>query len=132
MTFQIERVRTAILVRNQQGIYRIVYFAQMPRERVLELMHEYGLDDGEVLAIESFGMRETLTFSDEQLATLLQAAFAVRPFATDGGALRRETVVAWVESLLQAMLSRGRRLCPLTDYQKKKLYTLVCTILQAL
>lgn len=133
MTFHFERVRTAILVRNPEGIYRIVYFAHMLRERALELLHEYGLDDGEVLSIESFGMRETLTLSDEQLMTLLQAAFAARPFLiAAGGALQRDTVVAWVESLLQSMLSRGRRLCPLTEYQKKELYTLVCTIFRAL
>ena len=127
MTFQIERVRTAILVRNSKGFYRIVYFAHMPHERAHELLHEYGLDDGEVLSIETVGIRQPLEISDEQVVSLLRTAFTSRLFAA-GGALRRETVLDWVTSTLQGMLSHGYRLCPPTEKQQKELYTVVNSI----
>lgn len=132
MTFQIERVRTAILVRNSRGYYRIVYFAHMPRERVMGLLHEYGLEGGEVLAVESFGIAETIVIDDGQLAALLQAAYRARPFAATGGNLGREAVAEWAAEALQGMLPRGYRLAGLSERQKIELHTIVNTIVKAL
>lgn len=133
MTFQIERVRTAIFVRNSRGYYRIVYFAFMPRERVVELLHEYGIEAGEVLSVETVGIRTAVEIIDERVMTLLQREFRGKTLATEaGGGLQRQAVIEWVEETLQGVMPRGWRLCPLPESRKKELYSMVYSIFKAL
>ena len=129
MTLHIERVRTAVLVRNRSGYYRIVYFAHMPRERVLALLPEYGIGAGEVLSVETVGRQETMYLTEGEVATLLMAAAAITPIVADGcGKLTREGVAVWFVQAVQALMPRGVRICPLSDKAVKEIFAIFNSI----
>ena len=126
MNVLIKRVRTAILVRNRQGYYRMVYFNPMPAEKAIALLSEYGISADEVVNVETLDIYETLKLNDGQIVPMLLAAFDTSPFVLGNmSGVSHRSADEWIKSTLQSMLPRDTILGPLSQNLKNEIYTLI-------
>lgn len=126
MTIHIERDRTAVLVRNDAGLYRLMYFQPMGRDAALALLPQYGYAAMQAVSVDTLTQRTSLRLRDGIILPKLLQAYDHDPFVvSDDSHLARRQTREWLETLLQRMLPRNTRLCPLSNKTVKEIYTLI-------
>ena len=79
MTIQIEIYRLSITLRDVRGCYRCLLFADMPAERAVALLPQYGAGGCEVCSLERVALRYPFHLDEGRLLTLLLSGRCPEP-----------------------------------------------------
>lgn len=100
MNIQIEIYRLSITLRDARGCYRCLLFSDMPAERAVALLPQYGAGGCEVCDVRRVALRYPFYLDEGRLLTLLLAGRCPEPpRGADEEALRR-----WLCGVLAPLL----------------------------